>query len=65
MNMYNVQKDSDLNLFTYHDSNAVTEYLHIYFIFGLMRVSKKSSNMWPIQFHCTFNELSVPVAPCY
>lgn len=65
MNMYNVQKDWDLNLFIYHDSNAVTEYLHIYFIFGLITVSKKSSNMWPIQFHCTFNEILEHEAPCY
>jgi hypothetical protein len=65
MNMYNVQKDWDLSLFIYHYSNAATEYLRIYFIFDLMTVSKKSSNMWPTQFHCTCNEILGPEAPCY
>jgi hypothetical protein len=52
MNTYNVQNDWDHNLFIYHDSNAVTEYLCIHIIFGLMTDSKRSSKLWPIQFHC-------------
>lgn len=64
-NIYNVQKDWDLKLFIYHDSHAVTEYFHTHFIFGIMIISQKSSNMWPIQFHCTFNKILVPEAPCY